>query len=246
MIGGIGGKSIFDNVKPHVNKKMVVTLDLKDCFPRVNFETILSIFINGLKCSEEIGRILTKLTTYQTRLPQGAPTSTMLANISLLPLHDDVEKISRARDLNWTFFVDDITLSGDDSLKAIGPVIHAIQKHGHAVSNQKMKLMPSSSRQEVTGLVLNRKTNISSVKIESIRREIWELSNKPDPINQNELDSIYGKIAFVEKVCYIRGASLKKMAGSYLPSSGKKLSKQIIDEIRPCKNSKIHSKHRFD
>jgi hypothetical protein len=246
MLGGVKGKSIFDNAAPHLDKKMIVTLDLKNCFPRINHEVILSIFINGLKCSEEIARILTKLTTFQTRLPQGASTSTMLANMALLPLHNEISVITKQKNLDLTFFVDDIAISGDGkaSLEVIQPIIKIIQLNNKAVSNRKIKKMPACTRQTITGLVANKTVGISNEKILAIYNKILGLYRNPNTVSKNDLRSIYGKIVFVKRIKPSRGVFLEKVAKKYLPADSDLISRFKLDKTRPCKCTQKHSEPR--
>ena len=245
MLGGVKGKSIFDNATPHVDKEMIVTLDIKNCFPRISHKVILSIFINGLKCSEEIARVLTQLTTFQTRLPQGASTSTTLANIVLLPLHNKILKITKLKNLGLTFFVDDIAISGNDgALEAIQPIIKIIQQNNNAVSNKKIKIMPSYTRQTITGLIVNKKINISNEKVLAIVDKIIELFNKPSLISKNDINSIYGRIAFVKRICPSKGVFLENTAKKYLLADSSLINKFKLDKTRPCKCSQRHSEHK--
>jgi len=239
MIGGIAGKSIKDNALPHINQPMVVTLDLKNCFPKTHFKKIFQIYVEIFGCSDKIAKVLTKLTTIQTRLPQGAPTSTDLVNLALLPLHNDIKELLQRDNLKWSFYIDDITMSGQDAEKAIGPGIQIIQKHGYAVSHKKIKVMPQHIRQEIMGLTINKKISISRDKIQSIRREIIELGNKKH-ILDTRLQSLRGKVSHVKNICLLRGISLEKLYKKYLPAIGLQGKKEETFKIRRCKCAKRH------
>ena len=80
------GKSIIDNAKLHVNKKCIGIVDIKDCFPSTDNLKIYQVWRNYFGCGTKNASILTKLTTFQHRLPQGAPTSSLLCNYALAPI----------------------------------------------------------------------------------------------------------------------------------------------------------------
>lgn len=132
MVGGIPGRSIRANAKIHEGQQRLVTLDLKNCFPRTTDLKVFEAYRKILKCSSEIASLLTKLTTFQKRLPQGAPTSSILANFTLLPMHDEICAIAKKFDLRCSIYVDDIAFSGVSAYEAIDEIIYAIQRHGHS------------------------------------------------------------------------------------------------------------------
>ncbi len=69
MIGAVPGRSIKDNAALHLRQPMVVALDLRDCFPRISDREVYRVFNEVLGCSAVISALLTKLTTFQHRLP---------------------------------------------------------------------------------------------------------------------------------------------------------------------------------
>jgi len=217
MMGGVKGKKVQDNARVHVNQPVVITMDLRSCFPRIKTKMVFRVFRNHLQCSEEIAKLLTRLTTYKAHLPQGAPTSTTLANLSLIPMFEEMKKTALANGLSLTQWVDDITLSGPNANKLIDVFIRIIQKHGHAVRHKKVKAMSQSRRQEVTGIVVNRKQAVSRARIKDYKDTIFDLARKRDSVTEEDLSSILGKIEFVKSVKPNQARELMKLAERYLP-----------------------------
>lgn len=239
MTGGVSHRSIKDNARPHLNKKVIVCLDLRDCFPSTNFHTIFSIFKNGLGCSNDISNVLTAFTTFQERVPQGAPSSSVVVNLALLPLHNDIEKYCIKNNLSWTFYVDDITFSGIVADEHINPIIEIIQKRGYRVRNKKIKVMRANAPQLVTGIGVNKKLNRSNKEVEILRKHIINLAQQGYPITQDEIDSIKSKIKFIKNICQLRGISLERLVEKMLPKTGVSTKmKKNLDEYRPCKSTK--------
>lgn len=239
MTGGVSKRSISDNAKPHINQPIVICLDLRDCFPSINNEVVYSIYKNGLKCSSEISVLLAQLTTFQTRVPQGAPSSSIIVNLALLPLHNRIAEYCIDNKLKWSFFVDDITISGLETVKHINNLIKIIQKSGYKVRNRKILVMRSNNTQSVTGMVVNKKVSIPKKYIEKLRTDIIKLSHSENPITQSQLDSIYGQVQFVLNNCEVRGVSVRRLADNLLPTKGiSTKTKETLDKYRKCKSTK--------
>jgi len=221
MMGGVKGKKIQNNAQVHVGQPIVVTMDLRNCFPEIRDRTVFKVFRDYLQCSEEIAKLLTRLTTYKTHLPQGAHTSTALANLSLAPMFKEMKKIASTNGLLLTQWGDDFFLSGSGADRVVDIFIRIIQKHGHAVSQKKVKVMRRSKRQEVTGIVVNKKQAVSRVRIKDYKDAIFNLAQKGESITKKDLSSILGKIEFVRSVNPNQAKELIKLAVVYLPLTEK-------------------------
>ena len=196
-----------------------------------------------LGCSNVVSNLLTKLTTFQTRTPQGAPTSSTLVNLSLIPLHDDIATLCKQNKLIWSFYVDDITISGQEAQKYIEPIIKLIQKYGHAIKQKKLKIMKSNEAQRVTGLIVNKGVSIPREYLQNVRSEIIRLASKKT-IFEFEFQKIYGQINHIKNICPLRGMSVDKFAKRLLPTSIIKTDHRKEQITRVCKNTHIH-KHQF-
>lgn len=201
VTGGRSGESIFTNASQHLNQEAVVTIDLKDCFPKTDNRRIFKVWRNYFKYGDQCSDILTKLTTFQRRLPQGSPTSSSLCNLALLPLHLEILKYCQSKSLNLTQFVDDITISGSkvEVKRSITSIIKLIQSYGYSVRRNKIQLMLSNNQQKTTGLLVNKKISIAKKYRENVRRDIVNLSNKIS-IDKNSINSIVGKIKYINAV----------------------------------------------
>jgi hypothetical protein len=242
MLGAVQGMSIRDNGLLHVRQPVVVTLDLRDCFPRTSHHDVATVLKRNFGCSEEITSLLTRLTTFQHRVPQGAPTSATLVNLSLLPLYDDIQELAERKGLRFSLWVDDITISGPAADDAIEPVIQLVQRHGHAVRQSKVHVMRSGNSQAVTGVVVNRKVGKARDYRAEIRRQIIDLADRPNP-PAHEIQSVRSRIAHVRHLCPVQGDALQRLADKVLPAEGVGGTKPRSDEIRPCRCAKKH-RHR--
>jgi len=102
IVAGIKGRSPSNHARFHVQQPVVVAIDIKDCYPNTDHVRVFRVFREALDCSNEVARVLTRLTTYKGYLPQGAPTSPMVCNLCLLPIHDGVRQIAEELDLRYS------------------------------------------------------------------------------------------------------------------------------------------------
>lgn len=241
MLGGVRGKTILQNAQIHLARECLWTIDLRSCFPRTHDLRVFEAFKSKLGCSPEIAGILTKLTTLQHRLPQGAPTSTLLANLTLIDLYFDIERIAKRYNLAMSFWVDDIALSGSRRIhSAMDPAIRAVMRHGHSVSRRKVKLMPNSAAQALTGIGVNNAPSIGRARIDKIVDLIYEIGLRDNLVFADELRSIRGKSQFAKQINPSQASMLKRLQNRLLPADGEERGKRQKDERRECKRTRRH------
>ena len=189
--GFVQGKSVVDNAQCHVEKNYVFNIDLKDFFPSItrarvkarlqlaplNMSEPIALIIAGLCCmrkSNEDG-----IFTYV--LPQGAPTSPIITNMICDKLDRRLKGLAARFNLTYTRYADDITFSSNHYVYAEdGEFIKELQRiiadQGFSINEKKTRLQKKGSHQEVTGLVVNEKTNVSREYVKEVRSllYIWE------------------------------------------------------------------------
>lgn len=219
IIGGVKDKTIIDNAKIHVNQEMVLTLDIKDCYPNTSNSRIYDLWKNILGFDPNSSRILTQLTTHNGHLPQGSSASPSLSNLALLQLFEEINTYANKHSLNFTMYVDDITISGkyNDVTDSISKLISIIQKYGYQVRNKKIKKMPSRVTQITTGVKLNNGISVSKNKIDEVRKNIINLANLRKPYITKM--SILGKIDQIKKLSEEKAEYLTNFANMLLPNN---------------------------
>lgn len=118
--GGIKTKDNILNAFEHKGKKYVFQTDLKDFFPRITNKMVYKMFVEN-SFSPDVATLLTKLTTFQGHLPQGAPTSTTIANLVFVPVGNSIQSVAEREGLHFTTFVDDVTVSSQNDFKSVIP-----------------------------------------------------------------------------------------------------------------------------
>jgi len=146
--GAVKGKDNVDNAKQHQGKKYKFTTDLKDFFPSITNKAVYEMFINH-HFSPQIASILTKLTTFKGKIPQGAPTSSTLANLVFMKTGDILYQFAQENQLTFTSFVDDMTFSSSTDFKSKIPEILKIITNDYKISHKKTNY---SRNPNITGL----------------------------------------------------------------------------------------------
>jgi retron-type reverse transcriptase len=197
---------------------MVLSLDIKDFYPHVSPDRVFRIF-TGLGFGEQPARILTRLTTWQHQLPQGAPTSTALANLSLIRVDYRISKLAHDQGFSYTRYVDDLTISGGQRIpKFCNLVQRVIESEGFRVRPEKKATMHSGVRQVVTQLVVNDKLNLPREKRRAIRQRVIDLLSGGG--TEPSRDSVLGQLSWLRYVNPKAGDKLSGLVRRALPTSG--------------------------
>ena len=75
---------LIDNAIEHVNKKIILKLDIVDFFNNIRFIDVYNSCFSEFP--KQVGMLLTYLCTYNDYLLQGAPTSSYISNLVMIIL----------------------------------------------------------------------------------------------------------------------------------------------------------------
>lgn len=137
VYGGVPRKNNVRNARFHQGNKYIFTTDLKSFFPSISHKQVFQMFLRE-GCTPTVARILTKLTTFKYQVPQGIPTSTLIANLVFKPVGLEIDQLAKKNNIKFSMFVDDITLSSKwDFKKLIPDFLSIIKKHGFKICHKK-------------------------------------------------------------------------------------------------------------
>lgn len=192
--GSIEKRGTLHNASPHASKEALLLVDISNCFPSINSSQVHKVYRTVFGCSPPVAKLLTKLTTYGDRLPQGAPTSPSLCNLVLAPLSQKLYELASTNFLDFTQYVDDLTFSGDyQTLLGVSPqIITYVQDAGFKINRKKLKLVKNNARMEVTGLVVNKTVGVGRSYIRKVQRSIF--------IGRMDKSKVKGMISYVHSV----------------------------------------------
>jgi RNA-directed DNA polymerase len=204
--GGVRERSIVTNASLHRRKKWIACLDISKFFPSVHHSQINQIFLD-LSCPQEVATILTHFTSYQFELPQGAPTSPTIANLVLYNLDVRIQRLCQLKQLTYSRYFDDITISGNRKLDAAcDKVIEIASDEGfkiHKDDKEKFRKMPSWSTQTVTGIVVSgKRLEPSTTFVDDFGKtlELLKAGGQPEADFYKILATAKGMISFLNSV----------------------------------------------
>jgi|GEM_PF-1023867 len=170
--------NILNNASPHIGKRNIYNIDLKDFFNNISIEKIKNVIssppFNLVKERGYLGDLIVSICCNNGGLPQGAPTSPLLSNLACYFLDIELQQLANKVGSNYTRYADDITFSSDDSIFTStfkSNVRTIIESNGYFINKNKERLISSGRCQEVTGLVVNEKLNLKRKYIQDL--DFW-------------------------------------------------------------------------
>lgn len=173
--------NIVANAQMHTQKKQVLNIDIKDFFPSINIKQVKNLFTSSLfQFDENIANALTFITTYQGKLPAGAPTSPAISNFICLQLDQQLREFCKNMNITYSRYADDLSFSSNNPINTdiILDLINIINANGFSINEKKLRIASSSSKQTVTGLVVNEKVNIDRKTLKKIRAMLHHLKTQ--------------------------------------------------------------------
>lgn len=222
--GFVRKRSIITNAMMHLNRKNVLNVDLKDFFDSFNFGRVRGFFITNRHFSlhPDIATVIAQIACYNNTLPQGSPCSPVITNLITHILDIKLAALARTYSCTYSRYADDITFSTrkkifpeqimkdlEGSYIAGHSLNGEIRRAGFTLNPRKTRIRNQDSRQEVTGLVVNKKPNVNSKYWRTVKSQchllfksgsfVEIIDGKPEPGNINQLE---GRLNFIDQVDY--------------------------------------------
>ena len=235
--GFVRKRSILTNARQHAGQRVILKLDLENFYAAVSYTRVVSIF-RSLGYSREAALWLARLTTSKLppniaapdnasstlqpfsspHLPQGAPSSPALANLSAFGLDVRLSGLARSFGAGYTRYADDLTFSGPQqflrSLPTFIPLTSQIvREERFRVNRKKRKVIRDNQRQTVAGVVVNERPNISRRDYDRLKAILTNcVRHGPSSQNRDSHDQfahhLRGRIAHVRQLNLQRGEKL--------------------------------------
>lgn len=183
------GYSIKTFAAPHVGRRVVLRLDLRNFFPSIRAARVQALF-RTIGYAETVADLLAGLCTNGTpddvwdaleadrwsirdarrlyarrHLPQGAPTSPALGNLCAYRLDCRLAKLASSAGAVYTRYADDLAFSGGREFeRVVGRfrihVCAVASEEGFSVRHRKTRVMRQGVRQRLAGIVVNEHANV--------------------------------------------------------------------------------------
>lgn len=238
--GFLKNRSVATNAKKHIGKNYVLNIDLENFFPNIHQARIWKLIQKSpLNLNQNLANLVANLVCFQHEditkknfLPQGAPTSPILSNFICHRLDKKLLLIAKKYGATYTRYADDMTFSSNhnvyqkdgDFLKEIEEII---KSENFTINPKKTRLQGNGHRQEVTGIIVNKKLNVSRKYIKNLRgllnivekfgiekaleNENFLLKNKGSNI---EL-VIFGKLQYLKMIKGENDSTYQKLLGRF-------------------------------
>jgi RNA-directed DNA polymerase len=174
------GRSIVTNAKSHIGRRYVLNVDLTDFFGTFTFPRLYGFLMKdtGFLLPKKAATILAQIACHEGKLPQGSPCSPVISNLigHILDIH--VAKLAAKHGCHYTRYADDLTFSTNKPefpsaiARKVSETEHhwvvgtqlagLIKKSAFEINPSKTRMQYCASRQEVTGLTVNKKINARS------------------------------------------------------------------------------------
>lgn len=159
--------------------------------------------------SKEVSTIISQLVCYEKKLPQGAPTSPIISNLIFNIVDLRILSLAKKYKLSYTRYADDMSFSTNnrafqtDYIEFIQELKSLLKSSGFDINESKTRLEYYSSRQEVTGLTVNKKINARRKFIKQTRAMVDQLlktdSFEIDGFVGTE-ERLEGRLAFINQL----------------------------------------------
>ncbi len=143
-------KDYVNCARQHCGAKSVLTLDIRDFFDNIHREQVFGIFSKFLKYSKTVSDVLADICCKDGAIVQGALTSSYIATLCLYESEGNLVRRLRYKNLVYTRFVDDITISSKvanyDFNYALSLAEDMLNGAGLPINSQKTKIQYVSMR----------------------------------------------------------------------------------------------------
>jgi len=205
--GAVLGHGIKDNATGHIGKRIIINIDLKDFFNSIKAQRIYGLFKGtAFEFSTPMSMAIRDLTCHKGILPQGSPSSPILANMLAKQLDNHLIQYAKENNFFYSRYYDDLTFSTNDlrsktaiitNSRGVGlsikhtlntELVNIIRQAGFEVNINKIKFVEGSNSKFVTGVKVNEKHNVSRNYVRQIRVMLhhWEKLGYEEANKENQ------------------------------------------------------------
>ena len=175
-MGFVEGRSVVTNADIHKEQNYVFNIDIKDFFPSIEQARVWKrLQLQPICLKKSIAGIVAGLCSMKFVsedgsvhyvLPQGSPTSPILTNMICDKLDRRLAGLAKRFRLKYSRYADDITFSSQENVYQLDgdfrkELKRIIEGQGFKMNEAKTRLQKRGSRQEVTGIIVNEKLNVT-------------------------------------------------------------------------------------
>jgi hypothetical protein len=204
IFGAVPKRSVWDNADRHLGSALLVTLDIRQCFPSITNLQVYRVWAELLGCSPPVAGLLTRLTTFRRHLPQGAATSPLLANLFIWMIDEPIRRKCHQLSVAYSTWIDDLAFSGENARDLIQPAVASLAAHGLRVKREKIRIMGPRAIKLLTGTRLgSQQIRAPKEKLSRIRSGIHKL--RSGLVDERDAErfilGLVGQLRFIDQIC---------------------------------------------
>jgi RNA-directed DNA polymerase len=248
--GFVKGRSIVSFAAKHTGKDVVLRVDLQDFFPTFPAARVQAMFrtlgypesvadrLAGI-CTNAVPHGFWKVrpveigagtwrearTLYaRPHLPQGAPTSPAIANLTAYRLDCRLTGLARTAGCDYTRYADDLAFSGGGEFargveRFAAHAAAIVWEEGFHVNHHKTRIMRQGVRQHLAGVVVNAKVQVARDDLKLLEAILTNCVRfGPESQNRERVADfrahLQGRVGFVEMVNRTQGQGLRALLGN--------------------------------
>jgi hypothetical protein len=204
----------------HAGAKTLISEDVAKFFPNTTASIVQSIWSDFFRFSPEVSHLLTQLTSKDGCLPQGAVTSSYLANLAFWNREPALQRRLAAQGITYTRYVDDVTvsarrqLSNEEIATCIAQVYGMMFGTGMKPKRSKQQIGRGAGQLLATKLVVNQHPALPAAERQAIRAAVHQLEIKAlngdlTSVTRADLNSVAGRVGWLRRMHPREGGQLK-------------------------------------
>lgn len=246
-------RDYINNAKVHALSNTLINLDIKNFYDNIRDTYVHNIFKYLFKFPDDVSTVLTSLVTLNGRVPQGACTSSYVANLVFFNSEYRIVSKLRNKNINYTRLLDDITLSSDlrltekDTSRLIKDVIGLFKKYSLKIQNKKTKVSIKNSSAhpyDVTGLWVGHSyPKLRKSERRYIRQLVYECEKKyredPSSAEYHKFwHHVSGQVAKMQRLKHAQAKDLRNRLAEILPTLDQIAKLKLESDVKKLINRK--------
>ncbi|MGB3945337.1 MAG: reverse transcriptase family protein [Candidatus Saccharimonadales bacterium] len=219
--GFVPKHNIGTNAKQHEYAKILIKIDIKDFFPSVTIHHILTLINKDMKLNRYIGMDIEsfmKLILENNALPQGAPTSPLMANLVFRPIDTIMFQLAEKHQWKYSRYADDLIFSKreidekttEDIQIIIGMTKSICSKYHFKINPKKIRVHRRPARMVVTGVVVNQHSNIPRRRWKNLKAAFHNINRAENKPSETLIKKLRGEFAYLSTVNEVRAYKISR------------------------------------
>lgn len=222
--GFVRKRSIITNAMMHLHKKNVLNVDLENFFDSFNFGRVRGFFITNRNfcLNPDIATAIAQIACHDNKLPQGSPCSPVITNLITHVLDIRLAALAESHSCTYSRYADDLTFSTREKLfppqimkEDAGSYIPGkklkseITRAGFELNHKKTRIQYMDSRQDVTGLIVNKKPNTRYEYWRTVKSQCHSLfksgsftKKSGGKVVDGNIFELQGQLNFIDQIDY--------------------------------------------